>query len=27
MRSAERTLSGSLLDFEQGLVQARDDWR
>jgi arylsulfatase A-like enzyme len=27
MRSAERTLSGSLLDPERGLVQARDDWR
>jgi len=27
MRSAERTLSGSLLDAERGLVQARDDWR
>jgi arylsulfatase A-like enzyme len=27
MRSAERTLSGSLLDPEQGLVQAREDWR
>jgi len=26
MRSAERTLSGSLLDPERGLVQARDDW-
>ena len=27
MRSAERTWSGSLLDPEHGLVQARDDWR
>lgn len=27
MRSAERTLSGSLLDAERGLVQTRDDWR
>jgi hypothetical protein len=26
MRSAERTLSGSLLDAERGLVQARDSW-
>lgn len=27
MRTAERTLSGSLLDRKQGLVQARDFWR
>jgi arylsulfatase A-like enzyme len=27
MRSTERTLSGSLLDPEDGLMQARDDWR
>ena len=27
MRTAERTLRGSLLDPEQGLVQARDEWR
>jgi arylsulfatase A-like enzyme len=27
MRTAERTLSGSLVDPEQGLVQARDTWR
>ena len=27
MRSVERTLSGSLLDPERGLVDARDDWR
>jgi arylsulfatase A-like enzyme len=27
MRTAERTLSGSLLDGERGLVQARDAWR
>jgi hypothetical protein len=26
MRSAERTLSGSLLDSERGLVLTRDDW-
>jgi arylsulfatase A-like enzyme len=26
MRSAERTLSGSLLDADRGLVQARDAW-
>jgi hypothetical protein len=27
MRSAERTLSGSLLDRERGLVVSRDEWR
>jgi hypothetical protein len=27
MRSAERTLSGSFLHPERGLVQARDTWR
>ncbi len=27
MRTDERTLSGSFLDSEQGLVQARDTWR
>ncbi len=27
MRTAERTLSGSFLDPEQGLVQARETWR
>ena len=27
MRSADRTLSGSFLDPDRGLVQARDDWR
>jgi hypothetical protein len=27
MRSAERTLSGSLLHADRGLVQARDTWR
>ena len=27
MRTAERTLSGSFLDSERGLVEARDAWR
>ena len=27
MRTAERTLSGSFLDSERGLVEARDTWR
>ena len=27
MRTAERTLSGSFLDPEHGLVEARDTWR
>jgi arylsulfatase A-like enzyme len=27
MRTAERTLSGSFLDSERGLVEARDGWR
>ena len=27
MRTAERTLSGSFLDPERGLVEARDTWR
>jgi hypothetical protein len=27
MRTAERTLSGSLLHAERGLVEARDTWR
>jgi arylsulfatase A-like enzyme len=27
MRTAERTLSGSFLDVERGLVEARDSWR
>ncbi len=27
MRTAERTLSGSLLHAEKGLVEARDSWR
>jgi arylsulfatase A-like enzyme len=27
MRTAERTLSGSFLHAERGLVEARDDWR
>jgi len=27
MRTAERTLSGSFLHPERGLVEARDDWR
>jgi hypothetical protein len=27
MRTAERTLSGSLIDSERGLVRSRDTWR
>ena len=27
MRTAERTLSGSFLDAERGLVESRDTWR